>query len=191
MPGADEYARVSIVTIDFVPATSADVDALASLHAASWREAYRGILPDEFLAGPVLRDREQLWANRFATPNDSMTVIKAMADGLLLGFGCVLLDGDRIWGADLDNLHVKPGMKRLGIGRQLLSRCREWIGSKDPHRPMYLWVLEANHSARAFYESEEGRAGERRNIEVTSGIYANAIRYSWTPLPNGPRRKVD
>jgi ribosomal protein S18 acetylase RimI-like enzyme len=184
VPSTDDSARPSIARIDFAPAGSEDVDALAALHVASWREAYRGMLPDDFLAGPVLRDREQLWASRLLPPHDSIAVIKAMSDGVLIGFGCVLLDGDPIWGADLDNLHVKPGMKRMGIGRQLLSKCRAWIRSKDPARPMYLWVLEANHNARAFYEREDGRAGERRNIPVTAGIYANAIRYSWTPLQN-------
>lgn len=42
----------------------ADADAIAGLHAASWRENYRGILSDAFLDGEVEADRAALRQER-------------------------------------------------------------------------------------------------------------------------------
>ena len=43
--------------VTFRPAAAGDAAAIAALHVESWRTAYRGLVPDEFLAGPVERDR--------------------------------------------------------------------------------------------------------------------------------------
>ena len=40
-----------------VVAASRDASAIAALHAESWRSAYRGLYPDEFLDGPILEER--------------------------------------------------------------------------------------------------------------------------------------
>jgi ribosomal protein S18 acetylase RimI-like enzyme len=169
------------VDICYEPATAADASAIAMLHADSWRDAYRGTLPDDFLAGPVLQNRQELWQRRFAVA-DGCHTIKAIQADTLIGFGCVIFDGDSEWGADLDNLHVRAPFKGLGVGARLLHECRSWIRSKDPVRPMYLWVLENNLAAKRFYDRQGGVAAERRTVEVTAGIRRAAVRYVWPPL---------
>ncbi len=47
-------------------ATAAEAATIASLHAESWRAAYRGILTDKFLDNDVHRERLALWQERFA-----------------------------------------------------------------------------------------------------------------------------
>jgi hypothetical protein len=37
--------------VSFRPADASDSAAVAGLHTASWRHAYRGILPDSYLDG--------------------------------------------------------------------------------------------------------------------------------------------
>ncbi len=167
--------------VDFELATAADASAIAALHADSWRESYRGSLPDEFLAGPVLQNRQELWTRRFAAA-DAFHTIKAIQGDTLIGFGCVIFDGDPEWGADLDNLHVRTPFKGLGVGARLLHECRSWIHRRDPARAMYLWVLETNDAAKRFYDRRGGVATERRIIEVTAGINRAALRYVWPPL---------
>lgn len=39
-------------------ATIKDVAVIAELHAASWRQSYRGVLSDEYLARDVVADRK-------------------------------------------------------------------------------------------------------------------------------------
>ena len=61
------------------PASVADADAIAALHAASWRSAYRGIFKDSTL-GPILDDdRRRHWSSELAAMTPADTVL--IADG--------------------------------------------------------------------------------------------------------------
>ena len=163
-----------------VVAAPADAAAIAALHAESWRSAYRGLYPDEFLDGPVVEDRLQFWTARMHAPDpDRRHVLKAVADGVLVGIACVLLDADPPWGPLLDNLHVKPLFKGRGIGHRLLGASLEWARTAAPHQPMHLWVMEGNMAARTFYDREGGVVAERRVVDVVPGSPQPILRYVW------------
>jgi GNAT superfamily N-acetyltransferase len=166
--------------ITLVPADSDDAHAIAALHVKSWRSAYRGLVPDEFLAGPVENDRNTLWESRLSVPDDARLVLKAVDQrGIMVGFTCVLRDADPPWGPLLDNLHVTPDLKGHGIGALLLRASRAWSSAVAPGQPMHLWVLEGNAQARHFYDRERGEIVERQILELTAGIHVPAIRYVW------------
>ena len=103
----------------------------------------------------------------------------------MVGFVCVVRDADPEWGPLLDNLHVKPAFKGLGIGRELLGAAREWTALVAPGRPMHLWVIEDNTNARRFYEAVGGVVAERQIVDFTAGIATPALRYVWEPLARG------
>lgn len=169
--------------IDLVPADSADADAIAALHAESWRTAYRGLIPDEFLDHAVFAERVQLWRARLGSgATDRQLVLKALVDGALAGFVCVLLDAEPAYGPLLDNLHVRPALKGRGIGARLLHAAREWCAGRAPGSPMHLWVIEGNLDACRFYDRQGGTRTERRTNELTPGIDVTAVRYVWEAL---------
>ena len=152
------------------------------MHAESWRSAYRGFLPDAYLDGPVFEARRILWAARMRAPDpDRQLVLKAVEAGTLLGFACVLLDAEPSWGALLDNLHVKPALKRQGIGRRLFARARRWVEMTAPGTPLHLTVIEANVDARRFYDRVGGTVVERMRKEVIEGVELYVLRYRWGP----------
>ena len=166
-----------------VTANREDAAEIAALQTESWRSAYKGLIPDAFLAGPIVDDRLRFWTTRMsADVDDGRGVLKAVAGPLMVGFVCVLRDADPEWGPLLDNLHVKPAFRRLGIGRDLLAAAREWSAVMAPGRPMHLWVIEDNWSARRFYERQGGVVAERQVADVTAGISTPALRYVWDPL---------
>ena len=166
--------------ITLVPAGPDDAHAIAALHVKSWRSAYRGLVPDEFLAGPVENDRNTLWESRLSVPDDARLVLKAVdQDAVMVGFTCVLRDADPAWGPLLDNLHVTPDLKGHGIGALLLHASRAWSSAVAPGRPMHLWVIESNTQARHFYDREHGEVVERQILELTAGIHVPALRYVW------------
>ncbi|MGB2712893.1 MAG: GNAT family N-acetyltransferase [Vicinamibacterales bacterium] len=157
-----------------------DADEIAALHAESWRSAYRGFLPEAFLAGPIFDERRELWVSRMRAPDPHRRgVFKAVSGRSLAGFACVLLDADPSWGALLDNLHVKPAMKRQGIGRQLFEHVRWWVETTVPGTPVHLTVIEANVDARRFYERMGGTLVERELVEVIPGTQLVVLRYRW------------
>jgi GNAT superfamily N-acetyltransferase len=175
------------------PATVEDAERIASLHAASWRSAYRGMYPDDFLDGPVNDDRARAWRARMRSPGaDRRLVLKAVAGEAMVGLACVLLDAEPAWGALLDNLHVVPHLKGKGIGRRLFDDARRWVGTAAPGESMHLTVIERNHNARAFYDRLGGVVVERKIVEVVPGTPLMVLRYSWQPLiTHGPRIDAD
>ena len=164
-------------------ASPQDVESIARLHAQSWRNAYRGMLSDEYLDKHVEADRLQFWSERFASvPADRRLVLKASADGKLLGFVCVLLDTEPQWGARLDNLHVSPELKGTGIGYTLFQAAREWIASVSPGTPMHLWCVERNHVARRFYDRQGGKIVQTATRPVAQELAVPELRYWWPAL---------
>lgn len=167
-----------------VPAAAADVPAIAALHAESWQTAYRGMLPDAFLDGPVYQDRLAVWNTRMSKPSPGQYVLKAVAGGELGGFACLFLHRDEEWGTLLDNLHVRPALKRSGIGGRLLQACLAHVRSAAPGERMHLWVFEANVDARSFYERNGGTIAGERTIEIVPGCRVPELRYAWdAPAP--------
>ncbi|MCC7008948.1 MAG: GNAT family N-acetyltransferase [Acidobacteria bacterium] len=171
--------KIDFSDVRLVAATPGDAEAIAALHTESWRSAYRGLVPDAYLAGPIVEDRRQVWTARLAVPDAAQLVLKAVEDDQLVGFTCVLRDADPAWGPLLDNLHVRPGRRGRGIGAALLHAARQWSATVSPGQPMHLWVIEGNVRARRFYDREHGRVVERRDIELTAGIVTPALRYVW------------
>ena len=167
-------------SVTLVPAGPEDARAIAALHVKSWRSVYRGLVPDEFLAGPVEDDRNTLWESRLSVPDEARLILKAVDQGgIMVGFTCVLRDADPAWGPLLDNLHVTPDLKGRGIGALLLRASLAWSSAVAPGQPMHLWVIEGNTQARHFYDREHGEIVERQILELTAGIHVPALRYVW------------
>ena len=169
--------------ISLTAASSQDVDSIAQLQAQSWRATYRGVLADEFLDRHVVAERREFWGARFASaPSERRVVLKAVSNGTLLGFVCVLLDEEPKWGARLDNLHVDPQSKGTGIGYELFRAAREWIADVAPGTPMHLWCVERNEIARRFYDRQGGKIVESANRPFGQQASVPELRYWWPAL---------
>lgn len=163
-------------------ATPADADAIASLHAESWRAAYRGILSDEFLDGDVFAEHTARWRARLAEPDPDRHVLLAEEHGTLQGFACVLAAADPQWGALVDNLHVRPDLRGRGLGKTLLLEAASWVWLRDPGSPLHLWVYEANQPACRFYEKLGAIPAGREVKETRDGASTVQLRYAWPEL---------
>src|SRR4051794_17878231 len=97
--------------IDYRPATALDVDAVAGLHARSWRENYRGIVLDAYLDGALLEERLQVWHDRLEHAPANQFVRLAVEGANLVGFVCAFGAHDPAWGSLVDNLHVARDCK--------------------------------------------------------------------------------
>lgn len=169
--------------LQFRTAGSADAEAVAALHADSWRRHYRGAYSDAFLEGDVYADRLVVWSERLREPDGrSETILAEDGDGLV-GFAHTIFDDDPRWGSLLDNLHVVYDEKRRGVGSRLLRLTARAVLERGTG--LYLWVLEQNADARAFYEARGGACVEALVVAPPGGMKDRlngspvGLRYAW------------
>lgn len=129
-----------------------DALGIASLHVSSWRAAYRGMLSNTYLDGPVETERAQLWRSRFAQPAANQYVVVAETQEQIVGFACAYGAEDPTWGTLLENLHVAHEYRRRGIGARLMAQVASWSTCAHPSASLHLWVLKPNLPARSFYQ---------------------------------------
>jgi GNAT superfamily N-acetyltransferase len=165
----------------------ADAEAIGNLHAESWRRHYRGAYSDRFLDGDVLADRLALWTERLQQSHPDRCTILAEEEGVV-GFAHIVFDADPRWGALIDNMHVAVGQKRRGIGSRLLALSAQAVSDRSESAALYLWVLEQNVDARAFYEACGGRCLGREFVSPPGGNPSRLagsptkLRYAWPKL---------
>ena len=187
MPLVHPATSTTFAPIDVPPlrrAGPADAASIAALHADSWRRHYRGAYSDAFLDGDVEADRHAVWSERLAVRDGTTVTIVAEENGGLAGFVHVVLDEDPRWGSLVDNLHVIYGRKRSGIGTVLMGQAAAAVVEHGPGG-LFLWVLEQNTAAQAFYDARGGRSADRRAVASPGGVPGrldgapHALRYVW------------
>ena len=176
---------VDPAAVAFRRAEPSDAGSVAALHADSWRRHYRGAYADEFLDGDVGADRLQVWNERLATPRADAVTVLAEAGGVLVGFVHVVFDEDPEWGSLVDNLHVAHFRHRTGVGTRLIAEAARSVSGRGTGG-LYLWVLEQNHAAQAFYRARGGVGTGRRAVRAPGGIPGRlsgspmALRITWS-----------
>jgi GNAT superfamily N-acetyltransferase len=131
-----------------------DARPVAEVHVDSWRHTYRGVLPDEYLDRLSVDDRESMWLGAFADPDPKSGALVAEADGHLVGFASFGLSRDEDvpdGTGEVPAIYVEPAALGTGVGRELFAAVTETLRDAGFTRAT-LWVLEANASARRFYE---------------------------------------
>jgi ribosomal protein S18 acetylase RimI-like enzyme len=165
--------------IEYRSAKSCDAQAVASLHARSWRENYRGFFLDAFLDGDLPGERLRVWRERLDRPPVNQFVQLAVDGAEVVGFVCAYGAHDPQWGSFVDNLHVANAFKRHGIGASLMRQAGAWLEQRYPDLGVHLLVLEANASARRFYERLGATNGGVSSMETHGGAMVRSCRYTW------------
>jgi GNAT superfamily N-acetyltransferase len=140
-------------------ATVADAEAIAALHLASWRSAYRPFLPPGVLEALELGPHSVEWRRRVGVPEVRIELEER--DGGLIAFCAHGPSGDEDAKARTDvptweikNLHVRPDLRGTGSGGKLFDLA-VMHGGRVGARSLTLWVVEGNASARRFYERKQ------------------------------------
>lgn len=158
-------------------ATPADAAPLAELLTASWRVAYRGLVPDDVLQGLDVIKRTERFRNALAEGAEETYL--AEQDDALLGFMTLRACRDEdlnpqttgeIWG-----IYLAPSRWRSGIGT-FLCRTAESILRAHGFEQVTLWVLDTNDRARRFYEAM-GFRPDGAATELTYGEPRTVVRY--------------
>ncbi|HXQ59830.1 MAG TPA: GNAT family N-acetyltransferase [Acidimicrobiales bacterium] len=161
-------------------AVASDADAVAALHADSWRRNYRGAYLDSYLDGDVFADRRAVWHDRLGHPAPGHHTVVAEDDGAIVGFSHVILRHHPTWGAYLENLHVRHAHKGRGIGRRLMAEAAAVVLRSSPATGLHLSVLAQNVAAQGFYRAQGGTCVEERVAgPFPGGGTAPALCFAW------------
>jgi ribosomal protein S18 acetylase RimI-like enzyme len=160
-------------------ASSADARAIAEVQVHTWRQAYAGVMPADFLQQLDVGRREADWADAIGNLAEANRPWVAESDGCLLGFVSLGSshdsNNDRRTG-EIYSLYVHPGYWSRGIGAALMARA---VGDLRSHgyTSATLWVLAANRRARLFYELFGWKSDGNTRTETIGGINLVELRY--------------
>jgi ribosomal protein S18 acetylase RimI-like enzyme len=158
-------------------ARETDARSIAEVHVGTWREAYRELLPAEYLDALSVESRERYWADELhVLPADRRPWL-ADTDVGIVGFACSgpsRDEGAAFSTGEVYAHYVMPECWDKGVGRNLLHHAERDL-LQHGYDEATLWVLADNARARGFYDvagwHADGavkldRIGEREVAEV-------------------------
>jgi ribosomal protein S18 acetylase RimI-like enzyme len=129
-----------------------DARAIAQIHVAAWRAAYRGLMPDDYLAALSVDARTTMWQNALGRATPAQVAL-AEIDGTLAGFCSYgpTRDEEPPEVAEIYAVNIHPDYWRRGAGRLLCEHALREAAARE-HSAITLWVMTGNERARGFYE---------------------------------------
>jgi GNAT superfamily N-acetyltransferase len=162
------------------PGTRQDQDAVAAVRVATWRSAYRGLVPDGFLdamdpAAEGIRRRA-----RYPEWPAEVYQYVAVSGGQVVGFveGGRYRDPDDPTGGcgEVYALYVLPQEQGRGTGTALLELALEHLRGAGL-TPVLLWVLRDNAASRRFYQRRGFTADGAGHVYQAGGVPLPEVRY--------------
>lgn len=155
-------------------AERSEFPALAALQIRSWRNVYRGIMPDSFLDDEIESDLHARWEALCPSGDDLVLIAD---QGGIRGFITVWCKPDPF----IDNLHVEPGERSKGIGQRLMQAAAHRL-LQNGYGRVSLYVAARNSRAAAFYRKLDGSFGEVEAKHQEHGGTVDAIEVIWEDL---------
>lgn len=160
-------------------ATADDARAIAEIHVAGWRWAYRGLVPDGLLDSLSVERREEMWRSGLARELAGWALFVAEREGEVLGFiGCGPCgddDADENTG-EVYAIYLQPDVQGTGVGRELFARAVDHLRDFGFHHST-LWVLANNVRTRRFYEIAGWRPDGSEKAQDWDGHQLHEVRY--------------
>ncbi|MEV6987095.1 GNAT family N-acetyltransferase [Sphaerisporangium sp. NPDC051017] len=158
-----------------------DAATLAAVQDASWKAAFAGLMPDDYLASLDVAAFRATWEECLAGPvRPSSGILVAEDDAQVVGYARYYAtddaDDDPARVGMLGSLYTLPAVWGTGVGKALMTEVLGALASAG-YAESTLWVLEGNGRARNFYRrqgwSEDGGREESRD----DGFLITKLRY--------------
>ena len=140
-----------------------DARAIAEFQTSCWREAYVGLVPQDYLDSVGAATRQRRWATRIFERH--RTVLIAESDGAIVG---VASHGLRDEVLELMSLYVAAGLRGSGLAQQLLDAAIS-------DEPAQLWVFEGNERAIGFYVRNGFAADGEHMTDPDTGLVCKRL----------------
>lgn len=154
-------------------AAADDRMAISRVFEESWKYAYRGIVPQEYLDSLP----EGRWADQMDDPERN--TLLCVEGARIVGVVCFCrsrLEAFADWG-EISAIYLLPEYMGKGFGRAMMEAALAELRVMGYHR-FFLWVFEENARSRRFYEKAGfSFAGEAEEKDI-SGKVLRLVRYA-------------
>jgi ribosomal protein S18 acetylase RimI-like enzyme len=162
------------------PATLDDAEAIARVNVATWRSAYRGLLPDDFLASLNEAHYTERWTRVIGQGTSRVFVVEEQDRIVGFASGGRERAGEHGFTGELYAIYVLDSAERRGHGRELVRAVAGAL--REMHLfDMIVWVLRDNAPARRFYERLGGVYVREQPITIGTATLEE-VSYGWRSL---------
>ena len=170
------YHRSVPVTIR--AATPDDAQGVAEVHVGTWQQAYRGLVPDDFLDALDVDRRVEAYAQHRVLEDADRPLYVAELDGTIVGFANVGPSRDEDRNGEVYAIYVEASHWDHGVGRDLMVVAVGWLAER--YAESTLWVLAGNDRARRFYEKGGWRFDGTTKDDDRGSFVLREVRYRIT-----------
>ena len=164
------------------PAGPADAEALARVHVQSWRETYKGLLPDAYLARLSEAAHARRFGHMLVKPGPDDVTLAAADRWGLVGYAQGGPSRRRVPDeAEVATLYLVRAAQNRGLGGRLLADAARGLAARGA-RSLVISVLRDNFGARGFYEHLGGEAEPARLEPGPGGGMFHEVAYRWTDI---------
>lgn len=159
-----------------------DVPGIARVRVDTWRKAYAGLIPDEYLKSLDYEESARQFSSFFAGDEDASVVyVGTNEGGEVLAFACAGPERKDVKSefGEVYAVYVGVECQRQGIGRRLITACARDL--RDAGKAsLILWVL-AQNPYRAFYEKLNGTVAGT-DFYTVQDHNAPLLAYTWKDI---------
>lgn len=153
------------LNIDIRKAQPADAVGIAVVRGYTWLTAYKGIMPDEVLAGRVDTIPDNALRIKGLLENGRSNYAVAVCEGTVIGFvNYGQSRNDAFPGGEINALYLLKGWAGKGTGRKLFEYAVAQLKA-DGHNSMIINCLEGNPTVE-FYKHMGGEIVGQRTDKI-------------------------
>ena len=171
---------LEVCNLEIRKASKEDIKVVSRVYVDSWRNTYRGLVPDDYLDTLSYEEAEKKWIDFFNNENEPFIYIAINDAGRIIGFASGKSIDEENFGGELYSLYLLQASRGLGIGRHLVSGIAKHFKEKGIYS-MMVWVMKQNEFGLGFYE----RMGGKEYIHRTSmfGVtIVEDVAYGWKDI---------
>ncbi len=167
---------MSTLSIDVRRAEAQDAEAITSVHDASWRFAYDGIIPARELSRMIAR-RGARWWDRAIRRGTAILIIEV--GGTIAGYATFGPNRarDLAQKGEVYELYLLPEYQGIGLGTRLFLAARREL-ARYGYDTTVVWALADNENACRFYRNAGGRR-VARSTERFGDAALTKIAFAW------------
>lgn len=163
-------------------AVEEDATGIAQVQINSYRTAYAGLLPADYLAAFSLKKQGQEW-KELLRAGEELALVAVNESGMIIGYALAkkLAPGEASFDCELKSLHVNRAEHLHGVGRALIREIAQRmriLGCKS----LGLYSLEGLPACQ-FYEHLGGKIDGERMFEIDEfHLHHREIGYRWEKI---------